>query len=334
MPHRISVAGLPRVGRVEELIPRCARAPGVRVHGVSLDGDSLLFSAEGGGLKPGLYRESVSGDAAAQLLRADDTWRVLNPRAVGEHIVVQLQRRQALSSGVEAIAVLDAGGECLRLPGQVLGVGSRGRWVLVMDLGARQLQRIDLQGMTVQHVAELEGALDPLRAVEPALSDDGNTLVFMDVRQERGDASLHWRDLASGASRRLLGPLPAPSWIAASMMPDDSVVAWSCVLGEDPRGQLWQVVPGGARRELMSLPVSQPCCAPVAVSDACLAMLVSLEAFPASTQGPVDLALLPLSGGTVQQVTHLGTLQGALRFDQGHVLVEGGGRVWRMAVSI
>lgn len=325
------MATLPGTGPLQELAPRCARRDGVRCRGVSVDGRALLFHAEGPGLAAGVYRQDRDEEAPPALLRADDGWRGLNPRRAGSRILLQLQRASRLSSGVEAIAVLDVdGGELLRLPGQVFATSADGRVAVVMDLPGRALRAVDLDRLAETGVAALDGALDPLLAMEPALAHDGRAVVFMDARHERGDASLEFLDLRSGQRQRLLGPLPVPSWIAASLAPDGSVLALSCQPGDAPHATLWRIVPGGGRSELLRLAVTQPGGAPIAVDDGVVALLASLAPHPTSTGGPVDLVLVSTTGGALQQVTRHGGLQGTLRGDGAAIVVEGGACAWRV----
>jgi hypothetical protein len=213
----------------------------------------------------------------------------------------------------------------LEVPGSAVDLDPQGHLAVVLDLTAHLVRVVDLGSLQERLTVPLALGMDPLNPPVVTVSPDGTRALVMDARDERGDASLEDINLRTGEVTRLLGPLPAPSWVAATALPEGRTLVTTMQAGENPVARLMVLAPPAAPRVLVELPVSQPCTAPLAVGSRVAVALLSLQAHPMATYGPTDVCMLYLDGGVPTPVTRHGALHGRLRVRAGGVVVVEGG---------
>jgi hypothetical protein len=319
LTHRLKVTGLPSFAAPARRAPR----GGHDVSAVCLDDalDALVFRARIDD-RVGVWREA-SGQEPELLLGDDEAGVWLEPVARAGLVIATLARPAGAPAAPASIAFWREG-EVTLVDGHSVGVSGDGMVALVVDLARKRLVRVDLADLSKSDVAEIDGAHDPQLAPIVSLDHDGSEALFMDARDERGDASLEGVELSSGARTRLLGPLPAPSRVVAGFAPDDAgVFAVTTTLGAAPRARALLLTTSG-ERELLSVAAEQPAVAPAFLDASTAVLPFSLKSWPSATYGPVDVTAVALDGRAPVALTSTGDIVGRARVLDGDVIVEGG----------
>lgn len=330
MPHRLRAHGLVSYREAELLSPRLARAPGVRVSGVSIDDeDTLWFRAEGA-VTHGIWRERTTGEA--ELVAKDDGAVLLEPRAVHGCLVVKRCLPAGAPSAANEIVFAREGMTGLALPGQSFAVSGEGRVGLVVDTERGALTRVDLGHLESSAVGSFPAGLDPQREPLLALDDDGGEALFSAPDDKGGGLSLFGLSLDDGQTTRLHGPLPAAAWVTGAFLPNArGVLALVCRFGDTPLTTLLWLFPDGSARELFRAEVTAPCSVPALIDERAAVLPLSFESHPLATYGPTDLIAVSLEGKAPVRLTRRGDVTGQARVRaRGVVVVEGGDALVRV----
>lgn len=329
MPHRLSTHGYAALGRVEHVRPRLASETGVRVSGVSLGDDGALWFRAEGDVAGGVYREREG--EPAMLVLPDEGGVLLEPRERRGVVVAKRCPPSGAPSFAREILLARPGERSVAVPGQSAALSGDGKVALVVDVPSRTFTRVDLGGLGAAALSSeaLAGALkgvDPQQAPLLSLDDEGAEALFMDADRPRGEASLYGLSLASGAVRRVYGPVDAPSWVSGAFVPGGrGVLVVTCVYGDAPATRVTWLDAGGEARELFQASVSAPASVPAFLDEETAVMPLSLKTHPATTYGPVHLVALSLAGTAPVIGTKSGDVRGSARvLSNGTVVVEGG----------
>jgi len=303
-------------------VPAASRR-GIRVTGVTVMGDALIYRAEGG-LPPGIYAEDGAGGARMLLPDSSENLHI-TPVVAGPLLAVHRARTGRIPPLVEEIVFTFQGSEVLVVPGQCVGISGDGRVALVADVVGKTLHRVDLMHRHAAPVADMVGGMLPHLAPVMGLNRDGTQAVFMDARDERCDGSLEWLDLRSGERKQLLPPLEAPGRVCAAFSPNGrQLVVMEMRMAQGPDFRL-SVLDGDAPlRQVLQLDLAQPLHAPAFVNEHVLAVPLALTAHEGTTYGALDLVAVDLRNGETRKLTQSGEVHGRVRVFDSAVMVEGG----------
>lgn len=330
MPHRLRAHGLVSYREAEWISPRLARAPGVRVSGVSIDDDGTLWFRAEGDVAHGIWRERTTGEA--ELVAKDDGAVLLEPRGVHGCLVVKRCLPAGAPSAANEIVFASEGKNGLALPGQRFAVSGDGRVALVVDTEHGALTRVDLGTLDSREVGRFSAGLDPQREPLLALDDDGTEALFSAPDDKGGGLSLFGLSLDDGQTTRLHGPLPAAAWVTGAFLRNArGVLALVCRFGDAPLTTLLWLSPDGGARELFRAEVTAPCSVPAVLDERAAVLPLSLAPHPMTTYGPTDLIAVSLENKAPVRLTQRGDVTGQARvLSGGVVVVEGGDALVRV----
>jgi hypothetical protein len=350
LPHRLKFTDLASFSAPSSRAPSSRATEGAaggafEVSGVCLDESAagaspgshgaLVFRARIGD-DSGIWRERSGdeSDPALALVFADDAAGVwLDPIARDGLVIAKLARAEGAPAAPSAIGFVRDGGDPTLVDGQSVGVSGDGQVALVVDVSRKRLVRVDLADLSSTEVGEIDGGIDPQLAPVVSLDDSGSEALFMDAREERGDASLEGVELHSGVRTRLLGPLPVPSRVCGGFVPDNGgVFALTVRLGETPRARALLLSATG-EHELLVADVEQPASTPAFLDAKTAVLPFSAKAWPNATYGPVDVTAIALDGRAPVALTSSGDIRGRVRVSGADLLVEGGATLLRLTAQ-
>lgn len=294
-------------------VPRVARKGVTTMHACVWDGH-LVYRAQDGA-PPGLYLEDPVG--VARTLMPDDSDHVhVMPLPAADSLLVHVVKSRSIPPVPSEVIQFREGDVVLRVPGNVAGVSADGAHAVVLDMKGRMLRAVDVRAARVRDVVPLQGGLEPMLAVPPCVSADGTRALIMDSTQEAGTGNLLEVDLGTGRITPLLKPQPPPSRVAATWMPDGSVLAVECSAHTGPRTRVVLLQDGRQHTVLEWLRLSPPV-VPHVVDDHHVLLVLTAEG------NLVDVHALDVRSGQVMVLTQNGRLTGRFTRLEDSVLMEG-----------